>query len=325
MKGKTSYWREIANSLIPSFGGNWRVVVLCILLATTFWFFNALNKSDYTYRLDYPLAFVFDDSVYIATKTLPKSVRLEVSGGGWDLLRRSLGFELAPLEVSLADPENSRYILGAALNSQLGERLSELRITNILDDTLNISLERIVNRKVRVVIDTFNIALAEDFRLKNTPILSPDSVTVRGPKSFVEALPNELYLEINERNVNTDLTTSVNLGSLGSRLFSIYPNTVEVSLRVVEYQSYTQEVKLTLLNFPAGSNYYPEDEFVKIRYKAPESDRPQALIYPWEVGVDFRRLDVEDSTLRPFLIRYPDFVTSVAMDPSRIKLVKRDR
>ena len=45
--------------LFSSEKSKWRVVALCILGATTFWFFNALNKQ-YATRINYPIEFLYD-------------------------------------------------------------------------------------------------------------------------------------------------------------------------------------------------------------------------------------------------------------------------
>jgi hypothetical protein len=68
---------------------NWKAVVLCIFAATVFWFFNALNKN-YSTNINFALAFEYDQDRFIPMKSLPSTVRMNVTGSGWDLFRRSL-------------------------------------------------------------------------------------------------------------------------------------------------------------------------------------------------------------------------------------------
>jgi hypothetical protein len=72
--------------------------LICVLAAALFWLLNALNKEGYSVNVEYPIQFSFDDSHYIATTALPRTVRVNVSGDGWNLLRLSwLPFRTEPV------------------------------------------------------------------------------------------------------------------------------------------------------------------------------------------------------------------------------------
>src|SRR5687767_9682749 len=88
---------------------NWKAVVLCVLAATVFWFFNSLNKR-YTTNITFPVTFDYDDENYIAVKPLPSSVRINVTGVGWDLFRRSLGIKIPPLVIPIDRPAEVKKI-----------------------------------------------------------------------------------------------------------------------------------------------------------------------------------------------------------------------
>ena len=67
---------------------NWKVVVLAVAGAATFWLFNALNKN-YDTRLNYPVVFEFNrDSVVVVTP-LAEEINIDVNGGGWNLIRNT--------------------------------------------------------------------------------------------------------------------------------------------------------------------------------------------------------------------------------------------
>src|SRR3954468_23763656 len=82
---------------------NWRAVVLCIFAATIFWFLNALNKS-YTTNLNFPLRFDYDKTNFVPVRSLPRQVRINVTGNGWDLFKQSTGVKNIPLEIPLERP-----------------------------------------------------------------------------------------------------------------------------------------------------------------------------------------------------------------------------
>ena len=316
-----SFWKFLGSLLTPKKTDSWKVIVLCLIVATTFWFFNALNKNNYTTRIDYPFQITFDDSLYVPINPLPKEIPIEVTGGGWDLLRKSFGFEMNPVVVPISNPVETKYILGNSLNSDLAERLGETRLNLVLTDTIMLNIERISKRKLRLVVDTLRLSVAENYKVNNPICIEPDSILVTGPLSYVNALPDELMLDISQKNISENLVTDVSVGSLGSNLYKLSPSVVTVSIDLVEYGSFDQEVKLTLLNFPDNPAIFPRRTFVKLRYKAPKDSFPSALIFPWEVGLDYDRLNKEDLTLRPYLIAYPGFAREIEIDPIEIEVI----
>ena len=79
----------------------WRVILLCCSGAVVFWLFNALNK-DYTTVIDYPVHFVMDETQWTFTEAPPKHIPLEVTGGGWNLLRYLLHLYVKPVDLPVA-------------------------------------------------------------------------------------------------------------------------------------------------------------------------------------------------------------------------------
>src|SRR5687768_15393240 len=106
---------------------NWRAVVLCIFTATVFWFFNALNKT-YTTNINFPLAFDYDNDHFIPVEGLPLNVRLNVTGNGWELFKRSTGVKKDPLQIPLERPGDVKKIVGSGLKFSFTNQLNGLQI-----------------------------------------------------------------------------------------------------------------------------------------------------------------------------------------------------
>ena len=92
---------------------NWKAVALCFFAALIFWLFSSLNK-DHTTNIRFPLHFEFDNDRYVPV-AIPHHVSLNVSGNGWDLLRKSLGVRLPVLNVALDKPTDVSKIPGNTL------------------------------------------------------------------------------------------------------------------------------------------------------------------------------------------------------------------
>ena len=131
---------------------NWKVVVLCILAATIFWLFNALNKT-YTTNITFPLEFDYDKETFVAVQPLPSNVRINVKGIGWDLFRRSAGLKVPALSIPLERPSEIKKIVATARIKTGNLKTPKLR-RNIICYRLNNSCSNSKGRKL--IHTTFN-------------------------------------------------------------------------------------------------------------------------------------------------------------------------
>jgi len=76
----------------------WQTLLFCMGGAMMFWLLNALNKV-YTTDINYPVIFIIDDSKVVFSKIPPPTIRLEVTGGGWKLLRYLIRLNVQPIEL----------------------------------------------------------------------------------------------------------------------------------------------------------------------------------------------------------------------------------
>ena len=299
---------------------NWKVVALCFFTATTFWFFNALNKSNYTTRLDYPLSFNFNDSSTIIVDKLPEKVTLDVSGGGWNLFRRFLGFDANPLEVDLENPTQTKYIMASALEPEIARQMSDLTLNYVVTDTLSINIEPLESRKLNVYVDTGDIDLRNSYQIVSDITIDPDTVWVTGPRSLVRALTDTARVNIPETNIDEDFDEQMPIVNLGSDLIDLQTAAVNVRFSVVEFVKDTRKATLLKKNFPNDSSAYLAEQEVGILFSYRE-DRQEAMdSLEFNVLADYARRNRKDSILVPRLIGLPDFVQDVSIVPDTLKV-----
>ena len=171
---------EIARAIKPEGAYRYRVIVLCFLAASTFWFFNALNE-DYSATVRYPLEFIYDFEKYVAVDELPQDIQLNVSGLGWNLLRNNLGIKVTPIRVPLENPLEIKKISGSAMPVFLADQLNEFDLNFVITDTLNIHIDLRGDRLINVAIDCSLIDLENDYRIVSLLSISPDTIRLYGP------------------------------------------------------------------------------------------------------------------------------------------------
>jgi hypothetical protein len=79
-----------------------KAIFISLMAALIFWVMNALNKDGYSQKISFPLQFSYNDSLYIPTQPLPEKIFVNVSGNGWNLLRKAFALDVTPIVYSVA-------------------------------------------------------------------------------------------------------------------------------------------------------------------------------------------------------------------------------
>jgi hypothetical protein len=231
---------------------NWRAVVLCLFAATVFWFFNALNKN-YTTNINFPLSFDYNQENYMAVRPLPELVRINVTGIGWNLFRRSVGLKVPPLVIPLERPTEVRKIVGSTLPPLFANQLDGFQINFVLTDTLLVALEPKSKRWVTLKLDLPAVFLKKGYVMTSEPRVSPDSVFIEGPWKLLDSLVEPVSLKVSQRNIDEDFNDDLEVTFLNNELIKRDPPTVHVSFKVDRLIQRKDSIQLQLINMPKGA------------------------------------------------------------------------
>jgi YbbR domain-containing protein len=227
---------------------NWKAVVLCLVAATIFWFFNALNKSN-SANINFPVTFEYDEEVYIPVKPLPHYVKLNVSGLGWDLFRKSLGVKVSPLRIPLENPSETKKIVGASLPPLFSPQLEGVQINFVLTDTIHLQIDQKTTRQVFVAIRSLDAYLKEDVGLSEPVRIQPERITLEGPQSLLKAFSDTLYITLPVQNIDKSYEEDIEV-EFESNLIRSDPPVVRVSLSVDKLLEITDNIPLQFVNLP---------------------------------------------------------------------------
>jgi len=176
--------------------------LLCLLAASLFWLLNALNKTGYSLNIDYPIHFVYNDSAYCPVTTLPRTVRVNVSGDGWGLLRHSwLPFQTDPIDYPVSQPLRASVINTSSLTASLAEQIKRLKVNYVVADTVDIAFDRRVTKTILLRVDSTSLNLAPGYAVSSVINVTPGSVAVTGPQRLVRGLPDTLRLRIPRKRI----------------------------------------------------------------------------------------------------------------------------
>lgn len=212
--------------------------LLCLGAAALFWLLSALNKPGYTLNVEYPVRFVYNDSLYIPTSPLPRTVRVNVSSDGWGLLRHAwLPFRVEPVNYVVKQPLQASVINTASLAAALAEHVKKLHINYVVADTLDLQFDRRLTKTIRLTADSVHINLAPRFVVSSVINLTPRTIEVEGPAKLVRGLPDTLLVKIPRKRISDNYDEELPLNQLRHPLLHASADRVTVSFEVGELLS----------------------------------------------------------------------------------------
>ena len=298
------------------------MVVLCVAAATTFWVLNALNKDNYSTIVDYPVQWEYDQKNYIPVKSLPNSIQIEISGNGWDLLRKYFNISGTPYLIQLNSPAEKKYLLSADLKRSLGEFITPTQLQNVLGDTIHYQIDRIVTKTLRPVLDTLGYSLDKNIALDGKVNFIPDQLEVTGPSSVLEAFEGKYPVALNASKINSNFAGKVPLrvDERLAKLVQLKQKEIQVSFSVLTYLEGNKRLKIKKVNFPNTVSLTNEELVPVLSYLIEEANLPQLKDLKFEAILDYRKRNRADSTLQIEVNPNPNFLKEVRISPPQIKL-----
>ncbi|MCP4460652.1 MAG: hypothetical protein GY816_21915 [Cytophagales bacterium] len=313
----------MAFRLLPNNLKQWKVVIIAFAVAATFWFFNSLNK-DYTTSLSYPVSFAYNQDSLISVRTLPSNIDLDVTGGGWSLLRKEPLFNPTPLTIDLENPVGVNYLTWLEKLPIIREQMGDVSVIQVIQDTLRIQIEPILKKKVKIWIDSMKIKLADNFRLVSSITCPNDSITLIGPKSFIDTLESDFELQLLEGAIDENYDDDVLVVVPRPGLIRSDPAFVQAIFEVDQFNDLQIEVPVEVLNFPEDSTHRLAEEKVTVHFTVQRSLQQEYVASDFAVSADFNILRKRDSTVLAMLLYFPQDVVDIEIVPSEIRVVPNE-
>ena len=285
--------------------------------AATFWLFRALNKS-HSALISYPIEFVFNIDSTVVMNPLPTTIKIDVSSGGWNLFRRTLIFSIDPIKVELDNPSEVNFLTQSFLSPIVEDQLKGLTINYIVTDTLFLSIERKITKRMRLKVDSLSLPLEEDHQLISNITIQPDHVVLIGPESIINSFETDFYITLDENNIDEDFNGRVEVPIVFEGLIQSDPSEVNVSFEVDKFKNVKIGVPIILQNFPSNRVTTLLDSIVNVNYRVKESFKEEFSSEDFYVVLDYDFLKT-DSLGVPVLIKYPDTLRTVSMDPQKVR------
>lgn len=311
---------SIAESLAPLRRANWKVILLCFTTAATFWFFNALNKV-YTTRIDYPVVVVFNKDSLVALKDPPEEIPINVTGGGWQLFKRTISISTEPVVIEPENPVQTHFFTATNLLPIFSSQLNDLNINYIATDTIFFKIEPYNEKRLRIKMDSTSIYLKENYHITSDILVEPDSVNFRGPVSLINQLPEIFLVSLSDKNISSSYDEELSLDLFSPSLIKKNPEVIHVKFDVEEFVDHTTSLTIELVNFPYDSSIYIQSNTAEASFKVQRSFRSKVKPEDFLLIADLNNMHASDSTITLEIMDSPDYIKNLSILQNRVKVL----
>ena len=175
---------------------DYKAIFICLLAATIFWIMNALNKDGYSQKISFPLQFSYNDSLYTPTQPLPEKISVNVSGNGWNLLRKAFALDITPIKYLISKPLKTKLLNTGSLADSLSEYIKDVRINYVVADRFELEFDRKISKDFTVKVDSSNISLKDNYVITSLINVNPRTITLTGPESVLEEMGSSILVKV---------------------------------------------------------------------------------------------------------------------------------
>ena len=194
-----------------TFKTDFNAVFLSIIAAMIFWVMNALNKEGYTQKISFPLRFTYNDSLYIPIQPLPEKISVNVSGNGWNLLRKALALDVTPIYYAINKPLQTKFLNTGSLTDSLAEYIKDVKVNYVVADRFEIEFDKRVKRNLILKVDSLNIPLKEGYVVSSVINVNPRTIAVEATEGTLNELGDYLYVKVPGRRIQENFDDEIRI------------------------------------------------------------------------------------------------------------------
>jgi hypothetical protein len=213
---------------------DYKAISICLLAAIIFWIMNALNKDGYSYRIPFPLQISYNDSLYIPTQPLPEKISVNVSGNGWNLLRKVFALDIKPIKYSVSKPLKTRFLNTGSLTDSISEYIKNVKVNYIVADRFELEFDRKVSKEFIIKVDSSSISLKDRYVITSLINVNPRIIILTGPESVLIEMGSTLKVKVPSQRLQDNYDDEIKIALPQNALIKANKDRVAVSFEVAE-------------------------------------------------------------------------------------------
>ena len=299
------------------------VFSVCLLIATTLWFLDALSKNYYT-TLSYNVRYVNPPENLFLANNPPSKLDLRVEAHGFTLLRHKLAFGYSPILLDLSaftenmeDVNSDIRVTSETLLRRIGNQLSnEISVAEVSPATILLRFDSLETRLVPVE-PLVNLNFKPQFNINGNIRIKPDSIEISGPAGVLDTITFLPTVPV----TFDDLETSV------EQLISVQhpvrtqltPARVLVSIPVEKFTEKKITLPIQITNMPKDVQIKLFPPNVTVSFLVGLSSYESITSADFTATVDYSQVSNERETFEIQIETTAEYIQQVKVTPSSVE------
>lgn len=269
--------------------------LICSFLA---WFLSNLSEP-YESRANFNLNYKNLPDTLLLGNNAVNSIEAKLRTSGFKFLYYNFVNKRVEVDLSQVVNNNGNYVLPEdVLKKQMELQLSQsISLIDLDRDELIVDLYQVATKEVSIKAN-LDVQFQQNYILEGDPIITPNVVLVKGPKSEIDTLNTIYTSKIELGDVSSDFSKDVLLvfpKNLSNSIFSI--NRANVSGKVVKFSERVFDIQIQVLNFPKGYQVNTFPNSVSVLCKATIEQLKSITAEDFEVIADYKQLNGSNNNI----------------------------
>jgi len=295
-----------------------------LLVSTVFWFFNALNK-DYVATINIPVKFVNFPENKLVAGDFVNQLEVKIEANGYSFLKyKSTPLKAAVINLQLhsiykvSGNDNKRfYLLTSTIHNEIAAQFDEATtIKSIKPDSIIFVLDEVIKKKVPVV-KNLTLNFRQQFMLKDSVKIIPDSIFIKGVKSMLDTIDKVYTKHQTLNDLHDSLSLDLPLEPIKGTAYST--ETVKCIIPVEEFAEISFTLPIEIENLPPGYRLKLFPQEAKVVCNVVFSEYRQVFPQQFRFVVDYSDTKENTDKVKVILSKYPQNVSSIRYYPIAVE------
>jgi len=301
-------------------------------IATFLWFLWTMEK-EYTSVISNPVEFTKLPENRVLVNNLPDKLHMEVTGGGFALLRHNWDISKTPIKIDFQEiyqgqfknSQSGNIVLSLnQIRTRFSAQLTNIKVNSVIPDTVSFSFASLVKKTVPVRAD-LELELEKQFMVRGGVIVTPDSIEISGPSVVLDTIHEVYTSPLKLKKVETTTQRNLSLVQVHDKI-SLSKKRVQVEIPVEQFTEKTIETGLITVNVPDSLilRLFPANVNVTFRVVMSEFEKskPESFL----LGVDYNHITEGDpSRIRIQIFKSPEFISNIRINPETVDYILENK
>lgn len=314
--------RKLINAEKGKIKKNYITFIFFIIIAAFMWLINALNK-DYIAELSYDVKFINTNDKIIVVSKFPKQIIMTVKTDGFTILKNNLNLNPLPLIIDVNKTfKKSKNKLYFVTNSKrnIFKKINKNNNINIIDiypDTIFADYTKNISKKFKIY-PNVSYKLKQQYFISKV-IISPDSLTVTGPKIILDTLSRVESEYLNIGTVDKNIKRNLKIKSVKNLSFDI--KRVNIKLVIKKFTESKIKIPIDIINLPDSININLIPNNINISYNVALNDFKYVKANDFKIVFDYKKINNNSSFSKIDLVKYPSYIKNIQVSPQQVKYI----